>query len=63
MDKLSAEEEERIRQIVEKTLAYWATPEGKVALLRATEEARKAAEPFRRARNVPREKLYRPFNI
>ncbi len=63
MDKLSPEEDERIRQIVERTLAYWATPEGRAALLRASEEAQKAGEPFRQARNVPRERLYRPFTI
>ena len=50
-------------QLVEKTVEFLTSPDGKQALRNASDESKKAAEPFRQARNVPQERLNRRFNI
>lgn len=51
------------RNLVAKTVDYLTSPEGKQALRAAADESKRAVEPFRRARNVPQERLNRRFTI
>jgi len=55
--------EEDRRQLVEKTVDYLTSPDGERALRDAADESKKAAEPFRQAREVPPERLNRRFTI
>jgi|HubBroStandDraft_3_1064219.scaffolds.fasta_scaffold972307_2 hypothetical protein len=57
------QEEEDRRQLVEKTVDYLTSSDGKRALRDASDESKKAAEPFRQAREVPQERLNRRFTI
>jgi hypothetical protein len=50
-------------QVVAKTLAYLTSNEGRSALRTAAAESKKAAEPFRRARDVAAERLHRRFTV
>lgn len=50
-------------QVVAKTLDYLTSSEGRIALRTAAAESKKAAEPFRRARNVAAERLHRRFTV
>jgi hypothetical protein len=61
MKRLNKEEERR--ELVEKTVEYLTSPDGKRALRDAEDESKKAAEPYRQAREVPQERLNRRFTI
>lgn len=50
-------------QVAAKTLDFLRSNEGKSALRDAAAESKKAAEPFRRARQVAAELLHRRFTV
>jgi len=51
------------RELAERTLNFLASEEGKKALSEAADQSKKAAEPFRRTREVASERLNRRFTV
>ncbi len=54
---------ESAREIVAKTMAYLQSPEGRERLRKSHEETKALVEVFKKARDVPWEKLHEPFTI
>jgi hypothetical protein len=52
-----------IREMADRAIAYLLSPEGQEKLRKSAEESRRLAEAFRKARDIPWEKLHEPFTI
>lgn len=53
----------RAEKMVEDIFKWLNTPQGKAQLKKAGQEAKAAAEPFRKMRKVSHERLHRRFDI
>ena len=52
-----------IRHMAERTVEYLCSPEGQAELRQHREETEKLVALFRKARDIPWEKLHEPFTI
>lgn len=51
------------QEIATKVIAYLESDEGKAAMRKAAEESKELEEMFRKAREIPWQKLHEPFTI